>query len=604
MKEEILRIRNESTLLPRIMLLRQHVCVNKECERFSHPATIRPLPPPRFQRGKDFLSEKEQARLEQLRKVAMLPGLESTSLKVIDAISTYLAAGHPALMAINQAAASQVVKTYAYNQFVAAESRGEMVITGPEDVVVRDLKTHRIAKKMPKSEWTQEDESKYVRPGYLVQWNRDFTPEWLTERLRGDDLQAELLRLFRDNYRRVSHDYHGVSFLGARSIVDTSEGIAARIGKDHVDVRRELDKLVERGVLIKDGTAQYFDISIGSYVKLDQRRNKPKDKPKTASPIEPALLQQLAPDSQREIELTCLRLLQEVAISSEFEITSVKVIEAIETLEATAIPALIEIENRAANQALRTYAHDTIIRIMESKKEPKQAHPEQDISFNCPNCGGIAPGGTSRCDYCGVELILGERGFLPRSIMSCPKCGNSMAGNAWFCVNCLQILASDVTRLKELQKKLLLEQENYMQLIRRKMPEIHSIEPEEFIYSLHYQKVGRLRSYEVITDRKLILYTFRGRRLREIPWNEFVRLAIPWAKKVPYDILHRLYLYILPVQTLKEDFGIRFQHMKHGIFVRGDWEGCLSIYRTIKAAQNDYNTQRRNIKAIICGLAG
>jgi len=79
-----------------------------------------------------------------------------------------------------------------------------------------------------------------------------------------------------------------------------------------------------------------------------------------------------------------------------------------------------------------------------------------------------------------------------------------------------------------------------------------------------------------------------------------VRVVIPYARKLPYDLLQRVYLYILPVQTLKEDFGIRF--LKDGIFVPGSWEGCLNIYRTIKAAQNDYNTQRKNVKAIICSL--
>lgn len=180
-----------------------------------------------------------------------------------------------------------------------------------------------------------------------------------------------------------------------------------------------------------------------------------------------------------------------------------------------------------------------------------------------------------------------------------------MAGNAWFCVNCRQVLTSDVTQLKVLQKRLLLEHENNLQLISQKMPEIaERIEPEEFIYSMHYHKFGRSRSFEVVTDRKLMHYAHKSGRLREIPWSEFVRLGIPKGISLSFDILHRVYLYILPVQTLKEDFGIRFQVVTHGFVVRGDWEGCLNIYRTIKAAQNDYNTQRKNIEATICSLKG
>ena len=143
MKQETVRIRNERTLLPEIMQTTQYTCVNEQCEEFSHPVRFKPLPAPRFTRGKDLLSEKEQARLEQLRKVAMAPGLESTSLKVIDAITTYLGAGHPALMEINVGAANQIARTYAgdASRKMAEESRGGIVTLGPRDIVVTDRRT-------------------------------------------------------------------------------------------------------------------------------------------------------------------------------------------------------------------------------------------------------------------------------------------------------------------------------------------------------------------------------------------------------------------------------------------------------------------------------
>lgn len=85
-----------------------------------------------------------------------------------------------------------------------------------------------------------------------------------------------------------------------------------------------------------------------------------------------------------------------------------------------------------------------------------------------------------------------------------------MAGDAWLCVYCRQVLIRDATRLKELQRRLLLEQENYMRIISQEMPEIaQRFEPEEFIYSLHYSKFGQSRSYEVVTDRKLVHYAFK-----------------------------------------------------------------------------------------------
>ena len=208
--------------------------------------------------------------------------------------------------------------------------------------------------------------------------------------------------------------------------MDTSEGIAIRIGKDQADVQRELDKLVECGILLKTGKKEYFDHVFPMF--LEQRRRKTQDKPKMVSPIEPAslrLLQQVAPDSQREIELTCIRLLQQVAIESEFEITSLKVIEAIETLEAAAIPALIEIGNRAANHAVRTYAHDTIMRIIEARKESKQTNPEhsQITSLNCPNCGGVVPRGTLNASIVAWNSFLPTEDSCPETSYPAPNAG-------------------------------------------------------------------------------------------------------------------------------------------------------------------------------------
>ena len=176
-------------------------------------------------------------------------------------------------------------------------------------------------------------------------------------------------------------------------------------------------------------------------------------------------------------------------------------------------------------------------------------------------------------------------------------------------MNCRQVLTSDVTRLKELQKKLLLEQENNMQLISKKCLRLLSAwNLKSSSTPCAIERFDRRRSYQVVTDRKLILYPCDGRRLREIPWSEVVKVGIPQAKRVPYPIdwRGRYYdLYFLPVQTLKANLEIKFLDVKHGIFernIQGDWEGCLNIYRTVKAALNDYNTQRKNIKAIICSL--
>jgi hypothetical protein len=351
MRESKVQVPDERALLITMVERTQHTCLNSKCEAFNHPIIARPLPSPRFPRGKEFLSNFEQWRLDQLRKVAMAPGFEETSLKVVDAIGTYLMAGFWTLAEIGQEAPSQAVKVRAaeVQRGIQEKSGGQLVTFGPGDVIVNDRKTHQMVLHKKKSEWTKEDENRYPTSSYFLQWGEEFTLEWLVERLKGDDLQAELLRLFRDYPRMpVRHQFHDGALSGSRGLMDTAEGIAMRLGKGEEEVHRELDKLEKLGVFYRTERGEYFATSLFDIL------GKPKPKPPE--------LPQVTPEMQQKIVAACLRILREVAISSEYEDTALAVVQALETIQGAA-PALFEIELSARSPAVRTHAHNALTRM-------------------------------------------------------------------------------------------------------------------------------------------------------------------------------------------------------------------------------------------------
>jgi hypothetical protein len=353
MRESKVQVPDERALLITMVQRTQHTCLNSKCEAFNHPMITRPLPGPRFPRGKEFLSNFEQWRLDQLRKVAMAPGLEETSVKVVDAIGTYLMAGFFTLAEIGQGAPSQAVKVRAaeVQRGIQEKSGGQLVTLGPGDVIVDDRKTHQMVLHKKKSEWTKEDEEKYPTSSYLLQWGQEFTSEWLVERLKGDDLQAELLTLFRDYPRMpISHQFRDGALSGSRGLMDTAEGIAVRLGKVEEEVHTELDKLEKLGVFYRTERGEYFTTGLFDRSILDKPEPKPPEIP------------QVSPEMQQKITAACLRILREVAISSEYEETSLKVVEALETVQGVA-SALFEIELSARSPAVRTHAHDALTRL-------------------------------------------------------------------------------------------------------------------------------------------------------------------------------------------------------------------------------------------------
>jgi hypothetical protein len=117
------------------------------------------------------------------------------------------------------------------------------------------------------------------------------------------------------------------------------------------------------------------------------------------------------------------------------------------------------------------------------------------------------------------------------------------------------------------------------------MPEIGPhLQPEEFIfYVVHGKSLIGGKRYWVVTDRKLVIY--RGGHLLELPWSEVVSVGQPLLILSNHWII---------IQTFKEKVKVCLEHWS----IHGSW----TFYRNVMAALNDYNTQRKNIKAIICSL--
>lgn len=206
------------------------------------------------------------------------------------------------------------------------------------------------------------------------------------------------------------------------------------------------------------------------------------------------------------------------------------------------------------------------------------------VELRCPNCGAMVSRQTMKCQYCGASLILAEDGSaVYRKRIVCPKCGNPVAEGSWFCIVCGEIITKDVSRLKQMQKKIRFQQEK----LKEDMPEIRDkIEPDEFIYFLFYYKGILSNKYFVVTDKKLMKYELHG-QYWEAPWSEVVSIGNPefesygsWGYKNKFE-----------VQTFKETVSFDFGE-----------SSCAQFHANVHRALNDYNLQRRDIRALICSL--
>jgi hypothetical protein len=196
----------------------------------------------------------------------------------------------------------------------------------------------------------------------------------------------------------------------------------------------------------------------------------------------------------------------------------------------------------------------------------------------------MVPRQTMKCEYCGTEVILAQDGFSLsiRKQGVCPKCGNPVGEDAWFC-RCGQVLAKDVEHLKQIQKKYLFNQEK----LRNLMPEIRGkIEPDEFIYYLFYYKGLLGNKYFVATDKRLITFDKWGQYWESL-LNDIVSVSNPQYQSYgEYGCR-----YLLVVQTFKEQTLLDFGQ-----------ESAYDFHRALCAALDDYTRQTKYIGALICSL--
>lgn len=157
-----------------------------------------------------------------------------------------------------------------------------------------------------------------------------------------------------------------------------------------------------------------------------------------------------------------------------------------------------------------------------------------------------------------------------------------MAEGSWFCVVCGEIIAKDVKRLKELQRKIRFEQER----VKKEMPEISDkIEPDEFIYWCYYYKGLLANKYFIVTDKKLIKYDNFG-QYWEAPWSEVVTIG-----DLEFIRLGSGYRNQFVVRTFNETVTFEFGE-----------DSCLKFNANAQRALNDYTLQKKDIMALIYSL--
>jgi hypothetical protein len=185
-----------------------------------------------------------------------------------------------------------------------------------------------------------------------------------------------------------------------------------------------------------------------------------------------------------------------------------------------------------------------------------------------------------KCQYCGAGVMLAQDGStpLPRKQIVCPKCDNSIVDGAWFCAMCGELVTKEVDHLKQIQKKLIFQQES----LRKEMSEIRDkIESNEFIYFLFYFKGFLANKYFVVTDKKLMKFELYG-TYWEASLSDIVSIGNPEFNGNRNKFI---------VQTFNETVSFDFGQ-----------DTCWDFHRAVHQALNDYTIQKKDVRAMICSL--
>jgi DNA-directed RNA polymerase subunit RPC12/RpoP len=140
------------------------------------------------------------------------------------------------------------------------------------------------------------------------------------------------------------------------------------------------------------------------------------------------------------------------------------------------------------------------------------------VPLKCTECGGKVNRETLTCEYCGASFILkDESTVIPRKIISCPECKQSLPIDSIICLNCGKILTDNEKEIKKLEYfKEQIELNQWV--LKEKLKEL-PLEKDEYI--LNFYGYGNL--LWVVTDKRLLIFEKRKKRVEEIKYDEIVR---------------------------------------------------------------------------------
>lgn len=204
------------------------------------------------------------------------------------------------------------------------------------------------------------------------------------------------------------------------------------------------------------------------------------------------------------------------------------------------------------------------------------------MPLKCPSCGAPLSRESSRCEFCGTELLLVQdgSGFQEKQIAACSHCGRPLGAGSWLCPKCGTPVPGNEQRLRELHKK-----QQYLQDdVKKESPHIVTVlEPGEYVEFIYRGGFG----YFAVTEKRLLTYAKKGlfgdKIFNQYDWSEVAAVG-----NVTYNRDVRIYQ--LEVQTLDGPRYLRFG---------ADGQVAYRFQREIASALNRHNTGQRDVRALI-----
>ncbi len=208
--------------------------------------------------------------------------------------------------------------------------------------------------------------------------------------------------------------------------------------------------------------------------------------------------------------------------------------------------------------------------------------------LKCPNCGARLDKDQLTCQYCGAESILSTDGSTLRfkSEINCPKCGFINEKSSWFCTVCHTILTKDIEPIKEMQRKIRLEEDQVKQSL--PLETRYRIDPNEYIYFSF--KLGN--GAYIITDKRLIKN--RNGVYQEAKLSEITNVGQPQVKRGLGVFASNITLSFV-VKTFNGT-------ILFGDFSRLDANSFGTFYAWVIRAIRNQNSRKKDARALLFSL--